>query len=139
MTAFINTGISFFTLFWGGRSDSCGLEQDNCQLPVPKFLSLSEGSSILRYRLVFRGGNGPWPKKADSYMIAIEHNGVEPDMPTSAKGIADGFPISAFTARADVGGAFAPGYFLSIFGGNPVSCAAALVTELLTSNYRQPN
>jgi 4-aminobutyrate aminotransferase-like enzyme len=44
----------------------------------------------------------------------------------TAKGIADGFPLGAFTARPDVGDAFKPGDHLSTFGGNPVSCAAAL-------------
>src|SRR5262249_30700718 len=59
-------------------------------------------------------------------MFAIEHYGVEPEIMASAKGIADGFPLGAFTARADVGGAFKPGDHLSTFGGNPISCAAAL-------------
>ena len=59
-------------------------------------------------------------------MFAIEHYGVEPDIMATAKGIADGFPLGAFTAREDVGGAFKPGDHLSTFGGNPVSCAAAL-------------
>ena len=59
-------------------------------------------------------------------MFAVEHFGVEPDIMTTAKGIADGFPLSAFTARADVGNAFKPGDHLSTFGGNPVSCAASL-------------
>ncbi len=59
-------------------------------------------------------------------MFAIEHFGVEPDIMTTAKGIADGFPLSAFTARSDIGDAFKPGDHLSTFGGNPVSCAAAL-------------
>jgi len=59
-------------------------------------------------------------------MFAIEHYGVEPDIMCTAKGIADGFPLGAFTALADVGGAFKPGDHLSTFGGNPVSCAAAL-------------
>jgi 4-aminobutyrate aminotransferase/(S)-3-amino-2-methylpropionate transaminase len=59
-------------------------------------------------------------------LFAIEHYGVEPDIMATAKGIADGFPLGAFTARADVGGAFKPGDHLSTFGGNPVSCAAAL-------------
>jgi 4-aminobutyrate aminotransferase len=58
--------------------------------------------------------------------FAIEHYGVEPDIITMAKGIADGFPISACTARADIGNAFEPGDHLSTFGGNPVSAAAAL-------------
>lgn len=59
-------------------------------------------------------------------MWAIEHYGVEPDILTSAKGIADGFPLSCFIARADVADSFTPGDHLSTFGGNPVSCAASL-------------
>src|SRR5947199_2526417 len=59
-------------------------------------------------------------------MFAIEHYGVEPDILVTAKGIADGFPLGAFTARPDVGDAFKPGDHLSTFGGNPVCCAAAL-------------
>jgi 4-aminobutyrate aminotransferase len=59
-------------------------------------------------------------------MFAIEHYGVEPDIMTMAKGIADGWPLSAFTARADIADAFQIGDHLSTFGGNPVSCAAAL-------------
>jgi 4-aminobutyrate aminotransferase/(S)-3-amino-2-methylpropionate transaminase len=59
-------------------------------------------------------------------LFAIEHYGVEPDMMTFAKGIANGFPIGACTARADIGNAFEPGDHLSTFGGNPVSAAAAL-------------
>ena len=59
-------------------------------------------------------------------MFAIEHYGVEPDLMSMAKGIADGFPLSAFIARAEIAAAFAPGDHLSTFGGNPVSCAAAL-------------
>lgn len=59
-------------------------------------------------------------------LFAIEHYGVEPDIMTLAKGIADGFPISACTTRADIGDSFEPGDHLSTFGGNPVSAAAAL-------------
>ena len=59
-------------------------------------------------------------------LFAIEHYGVNPDIMTLAKGIADGFPISACMARADIGDAFEPGDHLSTFGGNPVSAAAAL-------------
>jgi len=43
--------------------------------------------------------------------------GVEPEIMATAKGIADGFPLGAFTARPDVGGAFKPGDHLSTFGG----------------------
>jgi len=59
-------------------------------------------------------------------MLAIEHYGVVPDIVVTAKGIADGFPLSAFTMREEIARAFTPGDHLSTFGGNPVSCAAAL-------------
>ncbi len=59
-------------------------------------------------------------------MFAIEHYGVEPDGMTMAKGIADGFPLGAFIAREELANAFKPGDHLSTFGGNPVSCAAAM-------------
>jgi 4-aminobutyrate aminotransferase/(S)-3-amino-2-methylpropionate transaminase len=59
-------------------------------------------------------------------MFAIEYYGVEPDILVSAKGIADGFPLSAFTTRPEIAAAYKPGDHLSTFGGNPVSCAAAL-------------
>lgn len=59
-------------------------------------------------------------------MFAIEHYGVEPDIMTMAKGIADGFPLSCFIARPEIADSFKPGDHLSTFGGNPVSCAAAL-------------
>lgn len=59
-------------------------------------------------------------------MFAIEHYGVEPDMLVTAKGIAAGFPLGAFTTRDEIAEAFRPGDHLSTFGGNPVSCAAAL-------------
>ena len=59
-------------------------------------------------------------------MFAIEHYKVEPDILVMAKGIADGFPLSGFIAREEIADSFKPGDHLSTFGGNPVSCAAAL-------------
>ncbi|GCE03193.1 aspartate aminotransferase family protein [Dictyobacter aurantiacus] len=60
-------------------------------------------------------------------MFAIEHHeGVEPDILALAKGIADGFPLGAFIAPEAIADCFQPGEHLSTFGGNPVSCAAAL-------------
>src|SRR5947199_8082025 len=59
-------------------------------------------------------------------MFAIEHYGVDPDILVTAKGIADGFPLSAYTTRPEIAAAYKPGDHLSTFGGNPVSCAAAL-------------
>ncbi len=61
-------------------------------------------------------------------MFASEDIGVEPDILTSAKGIANGFPLSAFTTRREIGESFLPGDHFSTFGGNLVSAAAALAT-----------
>ncbi|HEU4785064.1 MAG TPA: aspartate aminotransferase family protein [Ktedonobacterales bacterium] len=59
-------------------------------------------------------------------LFAIEHFGVEPDIMVMAKGIADGFPLAATIARAEIADSFHIGEHLSTFGGNPVSCAAGL-------------
>jgi len=59
-------------------------------------------------------------------LFAIEHYGVEPDMITLGKAIAGGPPLSACLAPAEIADAFEPGDHLSTFGGNPVSCAAAI-------------
>ncbi len=61
-------------------------------------------------------------------MFAVEHYGIEPDILVTAKGIANGFPLGAFTTRDEIAAAFRPGDHLSTFGGNPVSCAAALAS-----------
>lgn len=61
-------------------------------------------------------------------MFAIEHYGVEPDIMLMAKGIAGGMPISGFISRRDITKNWQPGRHGSTFGGNPVSCAAALAT-----------
>ena len=59
--------------------------------------------------------------------FGIEHWGVEPDIITCAKGIANGVPMGATIATAEVADSFR-GLTISTFGGNPVSCAAALAT-----------
>jgi 4-aminobutyrate aminotransferase len=64
-------------------------------------------------------------------MWAAEHFDVTPDIYAVAKGIASGMPLGATVARAEMMN-WPPGAHASTFGGNPVSCAAALVTlELL--------
>lgn len=68
---------------------------------------------------------------------AIEHFGVEPDIVTSAKGIASGMPLGAVIARKSVM-TWGPGAHGNTFGGNPVSCAAALATlRLIENGYMQ--
>jgi 4-aminobutyrate aminotransferase len=65
-------------------------------------------------------------------MFAIEHAGVQPDIVAMAKGIASGLPLGVSMARAEIM-TWPPGAHASTFGGNPVACAAALVTlRLLT-------
>jgi 4-aminobutyrate aminotransferase len=64
-------------------------------------------------------------------MWASDHFKLTPDILTVAKGIASGLPLGATVARADLMN-WVPGAHASTFGGNPVACAAALVTiELL--------
>jgi 4-aminobutyrate aminotransferase/(S)-3-amino-2-methylpropionate transaminase len=58
----------------------------------------------------------------------IDHYNVVPDIIAQAKGIANGMPLGAFTATEEVADAFESGDHLSTFGGNPVTCAAALAT-----------
>ncbi len=58
---------------------------------------------------------------------AIEHAGVEPDILTTAKGIASGMPIGAFIARESVW-TWSAGAHGSTFAGNPVCAAAGLAT-----------
>jgi 4-aminobutyrate aminotransferase len=60
-------------------------------------------------------------------MFACEHFGLEPDVVNIAKGVASGMPLGVTVARADVM-SWPPGTHASTFGGNPVSCAAALAT-----------
>jgi 4-aminobutyrate aminotransferase len=63
-------------------------------------------------------------------MFASEHFGLEPDIMSMAKGIASGLPLGVTAARASVMD-WTPGAHASTFGGNPVSCAAALATITL--------
>src|SRR5206468_8969618 len=63
-------------------------------------------------------------------MCAIEHSGVGPDVVAIAKGIASGMPLGVASARSDLM-TWPPGAHASTFGGNPVSCAAALATIAL--------
>lgn len=60
------------------------------------------------------------------HMFAFEHAGVRPDILTLAKGLGGGVPIGATLARREVSASFGPGSHGSTFGGNPLSCRAAL-------------
>ncbi len=58
--------------------------------------------------------------------FASEHEGVVPDLVTTAKGMAAGMPLAAVTGRAGLMDSVHPGGLGGTYGGNPVACAAAL-------------
>jgi 4-aminobutyrate aminotransferase/(S)-3-amino-2-methylpropionate transaminase len=58
--------------------------------------------------------------------FAIEHEGVEPDLLTTAKSLGGGLPISGVTARAEIMDVVHVGGLGGTFGGNPLACRAAL-------------
>jgi 4-aminobutyrate aminotransferase len=66
------------------------------------------------------GRTGKW--------FASEHFGVVPDIMTVAKGIASGMPLSAVAAKKEIMEKWPKGAHGTTFGGNPVSCAAAVAT-----------
>ncbi|MFQ5586244.1 MAG: aspartate aminotransferase family protein [Thermodesulfobacteriota bacterium] len=60
--------------------------------------------------------------------FASEHIGVVPDIMTLAKGIASGMPLGAIVSRKEIMKTWPPGAHGTTFGGNPISCAAAIAT-----------
>lgn len=66
------------------------------------------------------GRTGKW--------FGVEHYGIVPDVITIAKGIANGLPMGAFAGQKKQMSLMPPGSHGSTYGGNPVSCAAALKT-----------
>jgi 4-aminobutyrate aminotransferase len=95
-------------------------------VPPPEFLQrlreIADRHGILLIVDEVQAGMGRTGK-----LFATEHFGVQPDIVTMAKGIASGMPLGVATARAGIMD-WTPGAHASTFGGNPVSCAAALTT-----------
>lgn len=58
--------------------------------------------------------------------FAHQHNGIQPDIMTLAKGLGNGYPVGACLARGKAAELFAPGNHGSTFGGNPMACRVAL-------------
>jgi 4-aminobutyrate aminotransferase/(S)-3-amino-2-methylpropionate transaminase len=82
------------------------------------------------------GRTGKW--------FAIEHSGVEPDLVTTAKSMAGGFPLAGVIGKAAIMDAPEPGGLGGTYAGNPVSCAAALgvieafeTEDLLSKSLKQ--
>ncbi|MGG6313246.1 acetylornithine transaminase [Paenibacillus macerans] len=76
------------------------------------------------------GRTGKW--------FAHQHYGIEPDIFTSAKGIASGLPAGAMLAKEYLREAFTPGSHASTFGGNPVVATAILATLETMEEERIP-
>ena len=94
-------------------------------VPAPGFLSsiaeFASANGILFIADEIQSGfcrTGDW--------FAISHEGVVPDLVTTAKGIAGGMPLAAVTGRADIMDAVHAGGLGGTYGGNPVACAGAL-------------
>ncbi len=69
-------------------------------------------------------------------MFACEHWGVQPDILTSAKGLGSGMPIGAFVAKKRIMETWQRGAHGNTYGGNPLSCAAAIATlDLVAAEY----
>ena len=60
--------------------------------------------------------------------FACDHEGVVPDLVTTAKGLAGGMPLSAVTGSAEIMDSAGPGALGGTYCGNPLACAAALAT-----------
>ncbi len=60
-------------------------------------------------------------------LFAHQHTGIQPDVMTLAKGLANGVPIGACLARGVAATVLGPGSHGSTFGGNPLACRAASV------------
>lgn len=58
------------------------------------------------------------------FLFAYQYFGVEPDIITMAKGLANGVPIGVLLAKEGIARSFVPGDHGSTFGGNPLACAA---------------
>src|SRR5205814_131290 len=79
-----------------------------------------------------------WGRTGEKW-FGIENWNVEPDIITSAKGLGNGVPIGITIATPEVADKF-PGLTFSTFGGNPVSCAAALaVIKVIEDNDLKKN
>src|SRR5215831_8167509 len=70
-------------------------------------------------------------------MFACEHDGVRPDIMTLAKGLGSGLPIGAVVAKKKIMQQWQRGAHGNTYGGNPISCAAALATlDLVSREYQ---
>lgn len=104
-------------------------------IPAPRYFQLLEAfcrkNGILFVADEIQAGiarTGAW--------YSVEHEGIIPDLVTTAKGLAGGLPLAAVTGRADVMDAVQPGGIGGTFGGNPAAVASALAVIKLIEDER---
>jgi 4-aminobutyrate aminotransferase len=90
---------------------------------LPRLREITRGHGILLVADEVQTGFG-----RTGELFAVQHWGVEPDILVIAKAIASGLPLSGIIARQELLAAWAPGSHGGTYGGNVVSCAAALAT-----------
>ncbi|WP_057828404.1 aspartate aminotransferase family protein [Liquorilactobacillus cacaonum] len=70
------------------------------------------------------------------YLFAKDYYGVQPDILTSAKGIANGIPLSAVIGKTEYMDQWEPGAHGGTFGGNPLACAAgSAVLDIMNDDF----
>ncbi len=99
----------------------------------PRLRSLCDRHGILLIADEVQSGMG----RTGSWW-AIEKSGVEPDIVTSAKGIASGVPLGAMIAKRSVA-TWGPGTHGNTYGGNPLACASALATIAVIESHGMAN
>ena len=96
-------------------------------VPSPTFLPrLREVSSRLGILLIVDEVQTGYGRTGRFF--GLDHSGIDPDIVVVAKGIASGLPLSGIIARTDLMDAWKPGVHGGTYGGNVVSCAAAVAT-----------
>ena len=99
-------------------------------VPPPEFLPMLR-SVCTRFGIVFIADEVQTGFGRTGALFACDHQDVEPDLLLTAKSIASGLPLAAITGRADIMDHPVAGALGGTFGGNPLSCAAALATFAL--------
>ncbi|MGI9197716.1 MAG: 4-aminobutyrate--2-oxoglutarate transaminase [Candidatus Nanopelagicales bacterium] len=94
-------------------------------VPAPGFLTALRAYAA-QYGIVFVADEIQTGFCRTGQWFASEHEGIVPDLITTAKGIAGGLPLAAVTGRADIMDAVHVGGLGGTYGGNPIACAAAL-------------
>jgi acetylornithine/N-succinyldiaminopimelate aminotransferase len=93
-----------------------------------KLRTIADKHQLLLMLDEIQTGNG----RTGTY-FAYQHNGILPDVVTTAKGLGNGMPIGACLARGKAAEIFQPGNHGTTFGGNPIACSAGIaVIQQLT-------